>query len=661
MCDTDHIRQALIDELAVLRQRVADLETAQTSETYHTSLFHNHHAVMLLIDPDTGDIVDANPAACAFYGYTRAELTSRNITDLNTLPPEAVFEEMQRARSEQRNYFNFCHRLANGDIRDVEVYSGPVEWLGQKLLSIIHDVTARHQAERALQETAARYRSLFEDSPISLWEEDFSACKGYIDALRAEGVADLRAYFDSHPNAVAQCASLVKILDVNRATLELFRATSREELYGGLARLFGDEAPVVFKEEILALAEGHTRFHSPVQGIPLRGDPIHTLIWLTVAPGYEQTWAKVFVSVLDTTEYEQAQQALRESEERFRRLANLSFEGIVLHFRGEIIDANQTFAEMFGYTLSDLIGSDMVLLFAPESRELVAHNIETNFEETYEAVGLRADGATFPVEIMAKAAPYAGRRARVAVLRDISERQHNQQRAFELALEREKVKMLEQFIGDASHDLKTPITTMKVSLSVLRRTNDERKHQRHLDILETQAEHLQKLMEDLLNMTRLDRVVELRFTPIELYQIVQEVIAKTSTLAQRKGHKVLFSPDADPVKVHADRDKLSQAITVLVTNALNYTPEGGTVWVRVRPFPDHVSVEVQDTGIGIGKDDLPHIFERFYRADPARGTYSGGLGLGLTMAQKIVEAHRGKLEVESTPGQGSTFRIHLPL
>jgi PAS domain S-box-containing protein len=661
MCNAERTRQELMDELAGLHQRIADLEAARTNETYHASLFHNHHAVMLLIDPDTGDIVDANPAACAFYGYTRAELASRQITDLNTLTPESVFEEMQRARTEQRNYFNFRHRLANGDIRDVEVYSGPVEWQGQKLLSIIHDVTARRQAEMALQETAARYRSLFEDSPISLWEEDFSACKVYIDSLRAEGVTDLRTYFDAHPDTVTLCASRANILDVNRATLELFRATSREELIGRLDRLFGDQALAIFEAEILALAEGHTRFHSPVKAVPLRGDPIDTLIWLTVAPGYEETWEKVFVSVLDTTEHEQAQQALRESEERFRRLANLTSEGIMLHFEGEIIDANQIFAEMFGYTLSELVGSSVYPLFVPESREVLAHHIMTASEETYEAVGLRADGSTFPVEIMAKAAPYAGRKARVAVLRDISERQRNQQRALELALEREKVKMLERFIGDASHDLKTPITTMKVSLSVLRQTNDEKKHRRHLEILESQVEHLQKLMEDLLNMTRLDRTVELRSRSVELNQIVREIIAKAQALAERKGLTIEFSTGADRISVRADRDKLNQAITVLVTNALNYTPESGTVWVRTRTLPDQVIIEVQDTGIGIEADDLPHIFKRFYRADPARGTYSGGLGLGLTMAQKIVEAHNGQLEVESTPGQGSTFRIHLPL
>ncbi len=131
------------------------------SEQRYSSLFANSHAVMLLIDPETADIVDANPAACSFYGLSRAELTRKKNTDINTLPPDQVFREMQRATSRDSQIFYFRHKLADGAIRDVEVFSGPIEVHGKQLLySIVHDITERKQAEAARQESEDRFRIL---------------------------------------------------------------------------------------------------------------------------------------------------------------------------------------------------------------------------------------------------------------------------------------------------------------------------------------------------------------------------------------------------------------------------------------------------------------------------------------------------------------------
>ena len=140
-------------------------EALQESEQRYRSLFQNNHAVMLLIDPETGNVVDANPAACTFYGYLWKDLTALKITDINTLPPEQVFQEMQRAREESRRHFHFRHRLANGDLREVEVFSGPITLHGREFLySIVHDITERKQAEEKLRASEERYRNLYESA-----------------------------------------------------------------------------------------------------------------------------------------------------------------------------------------------------------------------------------------------------------------------------------------------------------------------------------------------------------------------------------------------------------------------------------------------------------------------------------------------------------------
>lgn len=151
-----------------ITERIKTERELEESENRYSNIFRNNHSIMLVIDPENGQIVDANPAAMSFYGWSLKEITSRKIQEINTLTNEEVEEEMMRAKSEQRNHFHFRHFLASGDVREVEVYSGPVAYKGKKILySIIHDVTDRIEAENKLEESEQTARALLNASTES--------------------------------------------------------------------------------------------------------------------------------------------------------------------------------------------------------------------------------------------------------------------------------------------------------------------------------------------------------------------------------------------------------------------------------------------------------------------------------------------------------------
>ena len=160
-------------------------EALQESEERYRSLFQNNHAVMLLIDPETADVVDANPAACAYYGYTRQELTVMKMTEINTLEIEQIRSEMRQACSGQKQQFYFKHRLAGGDIREVEIFAGPILVKGKKLLySIVHDITER----RRLEAEVAMKAQLLEMSSDSILVADLEGNFQYINEAAYKGL-----------------------------------------------------------------------------------------------------------------------------------------------------------------------------------------------------------------------------------------------------------------------------------------------------------------------------------------------------------------------------------------------------------------------------------------------------------------------------------------
>jgi signal transduction histidine kinase len=219
-----------------------------------------------------------------------------------------------------------------------------------------------------------------------------------------------------------------------------------------------------------------------------------------------------------------------------------------------------------------------------------------------------------------------------------------------------------RFVADSSHELRTPLTVIKSNLHLLRQTNDRTERAELLNITEGEVSRLNRMVDDLLYMAQMQAGHDLKpiLRPVELDSVLLDVFARARPLALLK-HQKLALIHEDIAATMGDRDQLQHLLLNLLDNAMKYTGEGGLITLGLWSEEGWARVEVSDNGRGIAEEDLPLIFERFFRTDDARQTQRSGSGLGLAIVKSIAEAHGGKIEVYSRLHEGTTFRLWLRL
>lgn len=206
-----------------------------------------------------------------------------------------------------------------------------------------------------MKETTSE-RFWFDYVPVSLWVEDFSMGKVFLDALRAQGVTDFRACFDAQPETLRRCLEATKIVEVNQTTLSMYEAENPAQLQAGLEQIFTEESYAVFKEIVIALAEGRTRFEAETVNRTLTGRRFHISLALTVAPGYEDTLARILLAITDISDRVHAETALREESERNQLILQTTLDGFILaDTKGQVVDVNPAYCRMVGYSRWELL------------------------------------------------------------------------------------------------------------------------------------------------------------------------------------------------------------------------------------------------------------------------------------------------------------------
>ena len=616
-------------------------EALKESEGRYRSLFKNNHAAMLLIKPITGEIIDANPAAETFYGYDREKLVELNITDINILKDEKILEEMSKAQTGEKNHFIFKHRLSNGEIRDVNVYSGTIIINDEKLLySIIHDITRQMEAENALRESEERFRLIFNQSPIG------------------DTIIDL----DYHPLRVNNAFS--KMLGYSKEELlsiDFAEYTHPEDLEDNLKQL------QLLREGKFDYLEMEKRY------IRKDGEIVWGHLYFSMVKNPSDKPLYILCKIEDITEHKQMQMAILTSEEKYRTLYETMTQGVIHQdSKGCIISINPAAEEIMGLNLSmnnetinyhrkaihedgtDFPAKNHPSMIALKTGKVVRNVVMGVFnphKEKYYWININATplfkpGVNKPFQVY-------------ITFEDITEtiKAHKLLNETLDELKRSNTE-LERFAYVASHDLQEPLRMVASFTQLLERQYKDKLDENAMEYINFAvdgAKRMQNLINDLLAYSRVHTKGE-KFEDVHLDKVFDDVLFNMEIPIEE--NNVIITKEPLP-KINADYSQMVQVFQNLISNAIKYRrQETPQIQIFSQKQDYKWQFSIKDNGIGIKPDYFEQVFQIFRRLhthDEYKGT-----GIGLAITKRIIERHNGNIWVESEPGKGSTFHFTIP-
>lgn len=351
----------------------------------------------------------------------------------------------------------------------------------------------------------------------------------------------------------------------------------------------------------------------------------------------------------------QRTEELHNAKERVEAILASVGDGVfVIDLNGGIHIINDAFEDQSGYVLEEIYNRNYLSLLDennnPEIIEKMNRAMENGETWTGELVCKRKSGSKYDVQLtMAPVFDQTGKMVSyVGSQRDIT-----QQKEFD--------RLKDMFVADVSHELRTPTTNINLYLELLEYAPKE-KWGEYLSILKEQGHLLRGLVEDILDLSRLSigREKKAEFTDVNINLLVDQIVTANKLLINNSNIELIVETDRQLPLVRGDQNQLSRVITNLVSNAIRYTP-GGKIWIRTYQRNAQVCIDVEDTGIGIEPEDMPHLFERFYRGKQVRQSKIHGTGLGLAIVKEILEMHDGQIVVDSMAGKWTKFTVSLPI
>jgi PAS domain S-box-containing protein len=580
-----------------------------------------------------------NTGAERLLGWSAAEAIGQDVTLL--LPPTRLHEKqdiMARLnRGEPVPHFDTVRRRKDGSLVDVSFAISPVKLDGEIIgaSAIIRDISERKLTQAALSASEERWRALLASIPGMVFTADANGENEFVND-----------YFYAF-------TGLSPDLGLRGGWVQSVHPDDRERAYARWMHCVRTGEP--YENELrIRRHDGVYRWFR-ARGVALRDEHGRIVKW---AGG-----------TLDIEDIKQTQLALSESEERFRLLAqNIDRVFWFAELEPErVVYVSPAFEQLWGVSADRLYDNPRLWIdmIHPEDRSNVRRAFQnwiTGRAKTYniEYRILRHDGE---VHWMHDRGIVIGFKDGLpyklgGIVKDVTERK----RAEEERKEADRRK--DEFIATLAHELRNPLAPIRNVISLLQLKGSLQPDvQRARDVISRQIDHLTRLIDDLLDVSRITSdKLELRKERVNLAEVINLAVESSHPFIDQHHHKLSLLLPGKPIYLNADKIRLAQVITNLLSNAAKYTPDEGRITLSAEHNGEEVAVRVTDNGIGIAPNQLPNIFDMFYQANRSYEQLHGGLGIGLTLVRRLVEMHGGQVEAHSGGiDQGSEFVVHLPI
>jgi PAS domain S-box-containing protein len=641
-----------------------DMNAKLVLSSRYKNIFEDHNSIMMIIEPESGSILEANSSAVDFYGYDKDSLLSMCIQEIDTLPTVQLKNERLKAMEQKQNYSIVPHKLANGDIRTVEVHSSPIDYGDKQVLfSIIHDITDRKKAEDLLNEHNLKFDIASDITKMAWWEMDIKTGNVTFNKLKAEMLGFPPEKF----NHFTDFTNLVHPDDLDRIMDNMSKHIhGKADKYEVQYRILTQSGEYKWFYDIGSI------FKRDVNGRPLN----------------------LFGAVLDITQRKVTEIALREakekaelSEKKYRLIAENTSDGImIIGADTQVKYVSPTHIKQNGYSEEEELSRNAETIFNmihPEDREnLFATIFNAIVEKKTELVYSyrvkhkgghyfwREDNARFNYDI------FGNHIDTYVISRDITERKRNElelqnyrEHLEELVktrtLELEKVNATkDKFLSIIAHDLKNPfsgiITTAELLMLSLEEIKDQKILKRIKRIFDAgQSAH--KLLENLLvwASSQTGRI-EFKSENIDAGALVIDIfkLHENACLTKNIQLENEIGPD---IQLVGDRNMLNTILRNLVGNAIKYTPKSGNIKITASKQVSFIEFSIADSGVGISEEQIDKIFRISEKTSTPGTENEMGTGLGLILCKEFVEKHGGRIWAESEPGKGSVFKFTIPL